>query len=373
MAPLVLAAAETFGVGPPRARTCERASAAVIGRATSFARQVRRAPADIGDVNPRDLLPERVSIADAFERIAAEAAASEARGAHSADGLRTSVAVIFTHVSIADEDHAFFAPLVAGLRVAALERQCDVMLCAPSRSHWLEEDAVARVVSCGCDAIIVLGGSDGNPDVLSDRFSGLPTVFVEYDTVGTRSAHISIDNERAFGDIVLHLATDAGRSRIATICGPLDMRVSAERLAAYRATMSRFGYPSRPEYIESGPFHLPEAGYDAMKRLLALDDPPDAVAAASDVQALGALYALEEAGLNCPEDVAITGFDDAAWAASLRPALTTVRQPAAQMGAAAVDAALRMVADPELAPPAVELHGELVVRESCGARVRARV
>jgi LacI family transcriptional regulator len=122
----------------------------------------------------------------------------------------------------------------------------------------------------------------------------------------------------------------------------------------------------RPDYVQPGDF-LTQSGYDGMKRLLALDEPPDAVAAACDAQAVGAIQAIEEAGLRCPEDIAVTGFDDAVWAGLMRPALTTVRQPATAMGAAAVDSALAMIENPALEPPRVQLAGELVVRESCGA------
>ena len=109
------------------------------------------------------------------------------------------------------------------------------------------------------------------------------------------------------------------------------MRVSAERLSAYRGSMARLGYEIRPGYVQSGDF-LQQSGYDAMQRLLDLDEPPDAVAAACDAMAVGAIRAIEDAGLRCPADIAVTGFDDAPWAASLEPALTTVRQPAAEMG-----------------------------------------
>jgi LacI family transcriptional regulator len=277
------------------------------------------------------------------------------------------VAVVFTHWSLGDE-HAFFGPLVAGLRTEAAMTGHDTIFCAPGHDYWLHEEDVEHCIEHGADAIVVLGGADGNPDVLSRRFGDFPAVFVEYDPVGGRSAHIGIDNEDAFSKIVVHLAT-SGRSRIATICGLLDARDGAERLAGYRATLARIGYPPRPEYIASGDFDH-GSGYAAMQRLLALDDPPDAVACASDAQAVGALRAIAEAGLRCPEDIAVTGFDDAPWAALMRPALTTVRQPAYEMGQAALGTAVAMVEDPSLAPPTVLMPGELVVRESCGAHRR---
>jgi|tagenome__1003787_1003787.scaffolds.fasta_scaffold20896677_2 DNA-binding LacI/PurR family transcriptional regulator len=325
-------------------------------------------PADVHVVIEFEISGEagRPNAARVRERLGELDALREARFAGSApDGQARSIALVFTHWTIADDEHAFFGPLVRGIRDEAAVRDCDVILCAPSRDHWLEEDAVARMVHHGTDGLIVLGGADGNPDVLGTRFQGLPSVFVEYDVLGSRSAHVGIDNEQAFGELIVHLAS-TGHSRIATITGSLDMRVSAERLSAYRGTLARLGYSVRSDYVQPGDF-LSQSGYDAMNRLLALDVPPDAVAAACDAQAVGAIQAIEEAGLRCPEDIAVTGFDDAVWAGLMRPALTTVRQPAAAMGAAAVDSLLAMIENPALEPPKILLEGELVVRESCGA------
>jgi DNA-binding LacI/PurR family transcriptional regulator len=138
-------------------------------------------------------------------------------------------------------------------------------------------------------------------------------------------------------------------------------------MMAYRSTLQRLGYEIRPDYVQTGDFLL-RSGYECTKRLLELPEPPDAICCASDVAAVGAIKAIQEAGLRVPEDVAVTGFDDAEWAVELMPALTTVRQPAREMGRAAIESVVAMIEDPSLDPPTVMLPGELVVRESCGAR-----
>jgi LacI family transcriptional regulator len=281
------------------------------------------------------------------------------------------VAFVFTHPIIADDGHAFFGPLVRAARARATTLGCDVLISAPSQDHWLEAELVERCVAHGVHGLVVLGGADGNPDILRSRWPGLPVVFVEYDTVGSRSAHVGIDNEAAMGEVVLHLA-ETGHSRIAHITGMLDSRVGAERMMAYRSTLQRLGYEVRPDYVQTGDFLL-RSGYEATKRLLELPEPADAICCASDVAAVGAIKAIQEAGLRCPEDVAVTGFDDAEWAAELVPPLTTVRQPSREMGRAAIESVVAMIEDPNLEPPTVLLPGELVVRESCGARSAERI
>ena len=78
------------------------------------------------------------------------------------------------------------------------------------------------------------------------------------------------------------------------------------------------------------------SGYEKTKQLLALPEPPDAIVAASDMAAVGAIVAIEEAGLRVPEDIAIVGYDDSPFAAAMWPALTTIRQDALGLGMAAV-------------------------------------
>jgi LacI family transcriptional regulator len=306
----------------------------------------------------------RRTASEVYERLRREEVEREEYGGRE-EHLGKEIGFVFTSTSVADDNHAFYGPLVSAARRRASAFACDVVYIAPSTGSWLEASAVERCVEHGAAGLVVFGGADGNPDVLSERWDGLPTVFVEYDTLGSRSAHVGIDNESAFAEIVGHLA-DANHSRIATITGPLDTRVAAERLIGYRAMMERLGYPARPEYIAVGDYSV-KTGYDGMRRLLALDTPPDAVAVACDVQAIGAIMAIEEAGLRCPEDVAITGFDDADFAVDLDPGLTTVRQPSREIGISAIDSLVTMIRDPNATPPVVLLPGELVVRDSCGA------
>ncbi|GGM37441.1 LacI family DNA-binding transcriptional regulator [Promicromonospora citrea] len=127
-----------------------------------------------------------------------------------------------------------------------------------------------------------------------------------------------------------------GHTRIATITGALEQDNAIARLAGYRAAMIRAGLTTDDELVHVGSYGV-TSGYEGARRLLALDDPPTAIFASSDDTALGALRALREAGLSVPRDVSLVGFDDLPVAPWIDPALTTVRQPLAEMGATAVD------------------------------------
>jgi DNA-binding LacI/PurR family transcriptional regulator len=280
--------------------------------------------------------------------------------------LGYEVAFVFTSPSILNERHPFFVPLLRAAETRAAYLGIDVVWIAPTLDDWIEETSLARAVAHGARGLAVFGGTHGNVEVLRRRWPALPSVFVESETFGARSAHVAIDNERAFERAVVHLA-EGGRTRIATITGRLEGRPAAERLRGYRSALAARGLAADEALVHHGDW-TPDSGYDGTRRLLALPERPDAIACASDTQAVGVLVALAEAGVRCPQEIAVTGFDDADYAATMTPALTTVRQPAEEMGVAAVDTLIELIADPHVRPAYVMKSGELIVRESSGAR-----
>lgn len=107
-----------------------------------------------------------------------------------------------------------------------------------------------------------------------------------------------------------------------------------------------------------------DGGFEAARRLLGLPDPPTAVFAFNDNMAIGVLQAARARGLRIPEDLSVVGFDDTTEAVIAAPALTTVRQPLAEMGRMAVALLLRLLENRRLEPLRVQLATRLVVRES---------
>ena len=113
-----------------------------------------------------------------------------------------------------------------------------------------------------------------------------------------------------------------------------------------------------------------EGGRNAARQLLALPRRPSAVFAANDLSAFGLMGVFQEHGLRIPEDVSVVGFDDVAAAAQVHPALTTVRQPLADMGRAAVSTLLAQIAGVGAGTTRVTLPAELIVRRSTAAPAR---
>jgi LacI family transcriptional regulator len=227
--------------------------------------------------------------------------------------------------------------------------------------------AVKRTIERGIDGLIIWGLGAGDPQVATILESGMPAVFIDHDQIGARVGYVMSANVEAMGNVVHHLYEN-GRRRIAHITGLSNTRPGPDRLLGYRSELSKLGLPTQPEYIEEGNYYH-RSGYEASKRLLALPEPPDAITCASDVMAVAAMVAVAEAGLRVPEDVAVTGFDDAPFAATVKPSLTTVHQDTIGMGTAAAEAILRMLERPDEPPPTVVLPAELVIRESSGPPV----
>ncbi|WP_433170310.1 LacI family DNA-binding transcriptional regulator [Actinoallomurus sp. CA-150999] len=158
-----------------------------------------------------------------------------------------------------------------------------------------------------------------------------------------------------------------GHRRIGTITGRPRVLCSQARLDGYRAALERAGIEVDPALIAPGDFHY-ESALEAARTMLELPDPPTAIFAASDVQAMGVYEAARLNGLRMPEDLSVVGFDDVPMSRWMSPPLTTLRQPLAEMAALAV----RTLVSGDSADfnHRVELSTNLVIRSSTAPPAR---
>jgi len=281
---------------------------------------------------------------------------------------RYLIGLISCLLPIPDLSHPVYEKMLLGVRGRLTANDCDVLLCATrpiGADASLRRAAALQTIERGVDAVIAWAIASDDPECEPILSSGLPAMFVDNDVLGTRAGSVMSNNVDSMAKVVNHLY-ETGRQRIAHISGHYDTRPGTDRLLGYRSALNQLGLPIPEEYVVEGDF-FHDSGFDAAKLLLALPEPPDAIACASDSMAVGAMAAIEQAGLRVPEDIAVTGFDDADYAATVIPALTTMRQDALGMGTAAAEAVLRMLENPDSSPPVVLIETELVVRESSGA------
>lgn len=191
--------------------------------------------------------------------------------------------------------------------------------------------------------------------------SDLPFILVGRHPASAEVSYVDVDNQNTAFEMVAYLAR-TGFTRIATIAGPQNMIAGFDRLAGYRKAMRHYSLPVASEMIVEGDFSE-QSGYNAMMKLLPAQ--PEAVFVASDTMALGAMRAVQEAGLRVPEDISIAGYDDMPFAASSNPPLTTMRQPIQQCGAVAAQTLIDMIDRPSATQHHIILPTELVIRASC--------
>lgn len=256
----------------------------------------------------------------------------------------------------------YFPSFIQGVSAACNVHDHSVMLWLAEPEY--ERRTIRQIMHSGLlDGVIVASNLLDDPVVQALLEGDLPFILNGRHPNDGRVNYVDIDNIASAREAVLHLLR-LGRKRIGTIAGPHDMIAGADRLDGYIAALRDRGQLVDSDLIVEGDF-TEAGGYSAMQRLLARR--PDAVFAASDTMAVGALRALREASLRVPEDVAIVGFDDMSFAAHTDPPLTTVRQPIHRSGELATETLIDLIQHPHSAPRRIILPTELVVRTSCGA------
>jgi DNA-binding LacI/PurR family transcriptional regulator len=186
---------------------------------------------------------------------------------------------------------------------------------------------------------------------------GVPTVLGGRPHEAMRLSYVDVDNRGGSRRAVDYLIGQ-GRRRIATIAGPPCSTVGVDRLAGYREALD-----GRLERVDFGDFSE-GSGVLAMRRLLDMHADVDAVFVASDNMALGALHELRRQGRRVPDDVAVIGFEDAAFANQSSPTLTTFHQPTEDMGRQMIEMILNQTNGSAASPTQIVYDTDLVRRQS---------
>jgi LacI family transcriptional regulator len=260
----------------------------------------------------------------------------------------------------------YFPALLQSITVEA--NRCDYAVMLWVGNNAGEEDRFAdRILNHTLfDGVLVASAVDGDPILHRLAEAGFPFVLIGPGQLDSLN-NVDVDNRHGAYLAVSHLIR-LGYQRIGTITGPLNMGAARDRLNGYRMALQEAGRPFDETLLVEGNFDE-ASGYRAMQILLECG--VDAVFAASDIMAQGALYALNDCGRRVPGDVALVGYDDLPLATSMLPALTTVRQPIAQLGTLATQTLIGLLNETLTVPHSVLLAAELVIRDSCGAKIRS--
>ncbi|NEE17325.1 LacI family transcriptional regulator [Streptomyces sp. SID7499] len=256
-------------------------------------------------------------------------------------------------------EEPYFSAIVrgatAGLAAAGIQ-----LLLAIAQSRQDRDRLTAFLKARHVDGVLLssLRGDDPLPSELEQ--SGIPTVLVGRPTGYVPSWAVDVDNTAGARLAVRHLV-ERGRRRIATITGPLDIQAGVDRRIGYHEVLEEAGLRPLPE--GRGDFTR-ASGAAAMGELLDGSTELDAVFAASDSMAAGALHVLRQSGRRVPDDVAVVGFDDSPVATEADPPLTSVRQPLEFMGREMARLLIARLNDEPVTDSKVIVRPTLVVRQS---------
>ncbi|MEM7367977.1 MAG: LacI family DNA-binding transcriptional regulator [Bacteroidota bacterium] len=260
----------------------------------------------------------------------------------------------------------YFAMALGGAQEVASKAGYNLVICQSNESYEIERSVIRTLVSSKVDGLLIsITGQTTAYDHMEDIHKHrLPIVLFDRILEGDVFPMVSMDNVRGALIATEHLLTQ-GYRRIAHIAGPPDLFVSRQRIQGYRQALQNWDIPFREEYLVSSGFRM-NNGEEAMKKLLDLDQPPDAVLAVSDNAALGAKKVIEAEGFTIPDQIGLIGFNGEPLSKVVRPSLTTVSLPMAEMGRVSVKLLLKHIVYPAEPRPheMIILPPQLLVRES---------
>jgi LacI family transcriptional regulator len=258
----------------------------------------------------------------------------------------------------------FFSEVIRGVDQAARRNGFHVLI-SGFHSDRAEIEAVLRAFRGRVDGLIVLSPDVDAQSLRRNLPETLPVVLLDTPVDGVDFDAINLDNHGGAFAMTRHLA-GLGHRRIALIRGPEENADARERRRGYRDALRAAGIEPVASLELPGDFSE-EAGFAAGRRLLALEPRPTAVFAANDSMAIGCLFALREAGLSVPEDVALAGFDDIPIARYLTPPLSSVHVPISELGTRAMERLLFAVQSKNGHERRQEtVATTLAIRGSCG-------
>jgi LacI family transcriptional regulator len=282
---------------------------------------------------------------------------------------------------VPDVTNPFYPEVIRGVEQAAEKAGYSIIFVNSNEDPEQERRGLQALISRRVDGALI-GCCDNTTatfDLVTRR--NIPAVFVDRVPQGVNAIRVSTDNFKAGLVGTKHLI-GLGHERIAIVAGRMELSPHLQRVEGFRKAMQEPGIPVRDEYFRTGSLSS-ETGYQIGKQLLQLDRRPTAVFCTNNKTLLGLVRALAECKVRCPEEVSILGFDDFAWTENFHPKLTTIVQPAQELGRKGMELLVQQIemhdrgeTNPAAAYEPVLLEAELRIRESTApppAELRLRV
>lgn len=272
--------------------------------------------------------------------------------------------LLMESLSEASRSEGFYMRIVSGIEETAYELGYQVLLHV-FRPNIDPINSLRELMGREIDGLIIANDGDVTTDVIRNiAEAGVPMVLVEnYQNIPIHS--VTADNFSA-GRIMTDYLIQLGHRRIGGIGGPEKYSSLRDRMRGHRIAMIENGLPLDPCLQPSPVSGNPRKGYVQMQKLLDLPEPPTAVFAVSDRAAFGAMEAIKDAGLACPDDISVVGIDDVRDSAYSTPPLTTFSVPKYDLGRTAVLILHNLAKNMSIPPARTVLIGKLLERKSAG-------
>ena len=265
---------------------------------------------------------------------------------------------------IPDVTNPFFPAVVRGAEDLAFSNGYRLVLCNTDNDHAKELAHLNELRTYLPSGLIVIPSnfSDLTAQAQHYRKAGTAVVCVDRLPKHWNGDSVTANNEEGAYRATRHLL-QLGHKRLATITGPLHLTNAQERLAGFRRALREAGIVIAPEYVQETTFEK-SGGYRKGGLMLRLLPRPTAIFAGNDMIAFGLLLAIREAGLRCPDDVSVIGFDNLDLAEMTNPSLSSVSQPGYQLGMTAAQILLDRVSGDDGPPKHYVLETVVTLRES---------
>ncbi len=270
-----------------------------------------------------------------------------------------------------DITNPFFPEIIRGAEDTAFERGYFLVTANTDEQTGRERRIVAALRSYRVDGILLAAalGKDIS-HIQSTLKAGVAVVCIDRAVPGTKTDSVLLDNARGARECVRHLLQN-GHKSIAIITGPLQLQTGRERLRGYEEALHEADIPADPQLILNGDFRE-ESGYQLGKQLLRCESRPTALFVSNGVMTVGVLRAFDEAGIRCPNDIALATFDDLTLDRNYH--LTAVVQPSYEIGARAATILMdRIERKLQKDPIVVRIAPTLVIRDSSRFRSRSDI
>ena len=290
-----------------------------------------------------------------------------------ARALRTSRSRL-VGIVVPDITNPLFPPIVRGAEHVLTTAGYTVLLTDTDNDRDRERRQIDSLLGRGVDGFIIATAQWEDPLLTDLASAGVPVVLANRTTAGGRWPYVGGDEQAGVRLSVQHLV-NLGHRSIVHLAGPQNVSTGRDRARAFRAAAKEFGLTPAQARVSVCQAYTEAQGEVAMQRAMRSPGPRvTGVVAGNDLIALGALDALSAAGLDCPSDVSVVGFNDMPFVDRLQPPLTTVRLPLQRMGGLAADLLMTELESTgqQDAPTRALLGVDLIVRGSTAAPARAR-